>query len=123
MLPLFWDRLTVAAGVAYAGLISIPLVIENPDLAMFYVIGLAVVTLPLAFRRPAGFRVASGVAAFLLVPLALFGVFFALHLYLPAMLPLVVAAMPPPKRHQREKFIATGSVLAAALVAFVAFAW
>lgn len=119
MSPLLWDRIIVATGVAYAGLVSIPLMIGYPELSPFYFVGMAVVTLPLALRRPGDFRIACGVAALLLVPLALFGVFFALFVYLPAMLPLAMAAMPPPRRHRREKLVGTAIVLTVALLVFV----
>ncbi|MFD0585782.1 hypothetical protein [Dactylosporangium darangshiense] len=116
--PVIWDRLTVGAGVGYATLVSVLLAVGYPRLTPLYVICALLTAVPLAFRDHLDFRAVCLLVAVVLVPMALFGVFFGLFVYAPAALPLVVAALPTPKRYQREKFVAVGVVLAAGLVLF-----
>ncbi|WP_433618361.1 hypothetical protein ACQP2P_20915 [Dactylosporangium sp. CA-139114] len=118
LVPVAWDRLTVGAGVAYASLVTLPLMVGYPRATPLYVICALLTAVPLAFRDHLDFRALCLLAVVVLVPMTLCGVFFGLIFYMPAALPLVVASLPTPKRYQRSKFVAVGVVLAAVLVLF-----
>ncbi|MEV6930300.1 hypothetical protein AB0M46_38265 [Dactylosporangium sp. NPDC051485] len=116
--PVAWDRLTVGAGVGYATLVSVPLAVGYPESTPLYVICALLTAAPLAFRDHLDFRAVCLLVTVVLVLAALCGVFFGLFVYVPVALPLVLAALPTPKRYQRAKLVAVGVVLAAVLVLF-----
>jgi hypothetical protein len=116
--PVIWDRLTVGIGVGYATLVSVPLAVGYPQWTPLYVVCVLLTAAPLACRDHLDLRAVCPLVALVLVPMALFGVFFGLFVYLPVALPLIMAGLATPKRYQREKLVAAGVVLAAVLVLF-----
>ncbi|GAA3452054.1 hypothetical protein [Dactylosporangium matsuzakiense] len=117
--PLHWDRLTVGAGVVYAVLVSVPLMWSLPELSPLYLICVALIASPLVFRHYLNLRGACLLVTILLVPMAVFGFFFALYVYLPVAVPLVAAVLPVPPRRPWRKPAAVGAALVVMLACLV----
>jgi hypothetical protein len=96
----WWQRALVGLAVLYAALVSVGLMAAFPELQMMGGLAVvAVIALPLAFGGLLGFRIACLAVVALLVPLGVILAILGMFVYVPAALPLTLAATPLPGRH------------------------